>query len=459
MATPDSTLGALPPHDLTVEAAVLGSVLFDDEHIAAARAILAPEDFYAPDHQTVFRERLAIADSGKPCDIVLLANHLQSKGLLERLGGPDFLIEIMKAVPSTVNAVYYSHIVKGYAVRRQMIEACQQVIQGCYDLSSTEDERTALVAKVVGAGAPVEAPFDLDVAVDSTLVEVDAALNPDESGALLTGIEVLDRNTGSMRPGQLWVIGGRPQHVKTATSCNIMSTALKRGDRVLNVRFEERPEDILMRLASLRCGVPYADVRTGAVRDNLHDVERFKGALNALRADLGSNLSILMYPGLAQIEREVQRFGPAILVLDTLQKATHAVGRVSKRHDLEVARLTAWLGRLAGNYGLVAIAVSQIGRAMLRENRRGLPRLEHLKESGAIEEDADVCALCYWPWKEMLLGEDTPAGRLIINLAKNRTGYTGLLACRISPGTQLLAGLTAGDEANFVADVQEASSR
>jgi len=432
----------LPPHDLDAEIAVLGSVLLDNATLAAVRAVIKADDFYSPDHQAIFSAMEAMADEGKPVDAVTLAAKLREQGDLEDVGGTAYLTTILEKTPSAANAEFYARIVADAAGRRRVLAAATGLMRRVYDPTSTEEERAEAVGKVLEAGATREPAFDLQAAVDAALAEVDAAADPQSAETMPTGIPVLDRNTGGLRRGQFWVIGGRPQHGKTALTVNIFDAALKRGERVLNVRYEERPEDILMRLASLRSGVPYGEIRSG-VADNPHDVESFRQALSDLKPELDGKLVVLMHPSLAKIEAEVQRFKPAIVVLDTLQKATHAVGQArTDRHDLEVARLTAWLGGLAGKYDAAVIAVSQVGRAMLRESRKGLPRLEHLKESGAIEEDADVVVLCYWPRKEMLLGNDTPPGVYVLDLAKNRpTGFTGPLVCGINPATQKLAPL------------------
>ena len=449
----------LPPQNFEAEEAVLGAVLLDNAMLPAVRGIIGPEDLYSPDHRAVFGAMVALAEGGEAIDAVTLPAKLCERSDLERIGGAAYLVELAERTPSAARVESYAWLVAEAAERRRLIAAANEIAARAYDPTSTAEERAMAIGKLATARGTRRGAFDLDTAVDAALAEVDSAVAPEGGDGMATGIEVVDRNTGGMRPGQLWVVGGRPQHGKTATTVNVMDAALKRGQRVLNVRYEERAEDILMRLASLRSGIGYGDIRSGRAADNPHDVKRFKRTLVGLRAELEGRLSVLVHPTQGEIEAEVQGLRPALVVLDTLQKATHALGRVSKRHDLEVARLTAWLGRLAGRYGVAVIAVSQIGRAMLRENRRGLPRLEHLKESGAIEEDADVCVLCYWPWKESLRGDGTPAERYVLNLAKNRTaGFTGELVCRIDPETQKLGAVESRDARVFLEDVLKASS-
>ena len=460
MGTADDQIDRLPPHDLNAEKSALGSVFRDDDRLPILRAHLDAGDFYSPDHGAIFDAMCKVADAGQSVNYVTVGDALKAAAHLERVGGTAYLIDLREQTPSAARAEDFAGIVAKHARRRRIIDKCLFAAQVHGDDTTTEDERAGTLAAVLDAGAAREPAFDLDACVDATLAEVDAAADPDGGDRMLTGVECLDRNTGGMRRGDLWIIGGRTQHAKTATTMNIADAALCRSDKVLLSWYEQRPEDVTMRLASLRSGIAYGDIRTGAACGNPDDLARFRDTLDGLRTDLEGILSVQMYPTLAQIEREVQRFKPALVILDTIQKATHAVGRgKTDRHDLEVARLTAWLGRLAGRYDLAVVAVSQIGRSMYRSGRNGLPRLEHLKESGAIEEDADVVVLCYWPWKEMLMRENTPQGRYVLNLAKNRyAGFTGILAASIDPGTQRLAVLSREDEDAFVAEVRDASA-
>lgn len=459
MGTADREIDRLPPRALDAEVTALGSVFLDNEALPALRAHLDAEDFYDPTHGTIFKAMCSVADAGEHVNYVSVADCLKASGDLERVGGAAYLIELADKTPSAAQAEGFARIVAKHARRRRIIDACHFAAQLQSDPTATEDERAKALAEVLGAAASRGPAFDLDAAVDATLAEVDAATDLEGGARLLTGIDAIDRNTGGIPRGHVWQLGGRTQHGKTATAINIMDSVLAGGHAVLWCLHDGRRADVLMRLASLRSGVPYGEVRIGGDGLNPDDLAQFRQALDGFRTDLEGRLSILEYPTLAQIEGEAQRLRPALVIVDTVQKTVHAVGgRKTDRHDLEVARLTAWLSRLAGRYDLAVLALSQIGRSMFKSGQKGLPRLEHLKESGAIEEDADVVVLVYWPWKQALLGPDTPADRYVIDLAKNRhAGFTGVLATSIDPGTQRLAGLSREDEDAFIAKVRDAS--
>lgn len=459
MGTADDQIDRLPPHDPHAELAALGSVFLDNRALPVLRAHLDAGDFYSPDHRTIFEAMCAVAGGGGHVDYVTVADELKAAGDLERVGGPAYLIGLCEGTPSAARAEDFARIVARHARRRRIMHTCNVAAQMQGDDTATEEERARALAEVLDAAACRGPAFDLDAAVDATLAEVDAATDPDGGGRLLTGIESLDCNIGGIQRGHVWVLGGRTQHGKTATAVNITEAVVCGGHAVLWCLYDGRRSDVLMRLASLRSGVPYGEVRAGGGGLNPDELGLFRQTLDGFRTDLEGRLSALEFPTLAQIEREAQRLRPALVVVDTVQKATHAVGRSrTDRHDLEVARLTAWLGRLAGRYDLAVLALSQIGRSMFKSGQKGLPRLEHLKESGAIEEDADVVVLVYWPLKQMLLGLDTPADRYVLDLAKNRhAGFTGVMAASIDPGTQRLAGLSREDEDAFIAEVLAAS--
>jgi len=227
------TTERLPPQNLGAEAAVIGSMLLDNDVIPDVAHLLHAEDFYSPDHRVVFRTALALFDDGKPVDLLLLTDTLQQAGELERVGGAAFLVSLLESVPSAANAEYYARIVREASVRRRLIHATNQVARAAYDASLDTDSLLDLAQGEIFALSQADVSNEA-TAVSDILHEVFKdieAMSRDRITGLRTYFRDLDDLTCGLQPSELIIIAGRPSMGKTTLALNIASRIWADGIR------------------------------------------------------------------------------------------------------------------------------------------------------------------------------------------------------------------------------------
>jgi len=407
----------MPPKDEAAERALVGSAILDAGWLPVVRARVDAEDFSDPDLRAIWRAVLALDADGRPVDAVTLADALTASGDLERVGGVAALVSVMEGVPSAWNAEHYAEIVAERAARRRLVVTAVALERRACDMAEPVPATLdAARQELVTAANRLAAGEAFSLA--DTLATVVRAMAPDaEEGRRRwgCGVDAVDELTGGLSPGQVWVVGGRSRHCKTALAVGAVLATLEAGGDVLYAGYEESATRLMPRLLSRRTAVPYRDMQLRTLTE-------------AQRA-------------------RVAETRPWLLVCDTLQKMAHRHGGAGHdgRWDLTVGALTAWLATVAARGDLCVVATSQVGG----HEHRGMPSFEGLRESKAIGEDADVALLVWWPVKERPELESTIVGPsetfehgFVIDVAKNRDGGKGgRLWLRIDPGTQRLSRL------------------
>lgn len=445
----------LPPQDIEAEKSVLGSILLDESYLPAVRAVIGPDDFYSPVHQDIYRVRLELADENTPSDLVTLPDQLRDRGMLDRLGGTPYLIEVAATVPSIHNAVYYALVVKKQSVRRQIITACNEATSAAYN--ATDDVADILTDSIgtlreLARRAQGESAFDLDAIAREIIAEMEHGANTRRRWP--TGIESLDAAIGGLEEGTSITVGGRSGHCKTALAvqCCLATLAVERG--VLILLYEDTELAFVRRLASQACGYAYAGARLGTLPP--HEALAFQEAVAELSTTHRDRLWIGKNLRQSQIEAAIREHQPSLVVVDTLQKLAHLDGnkRASgDRHDLHVGGLTAGLAALAAEYGVCMMTLSQVSR----RSGRTMPTQGDLRESGSIEEDSDVILLLWWPKRDHPQKAKSYGfrQRFVLDVVKNRTG--GVLARRvfaINEQTQHLSTLPPEEQQRFLAEIE-----
>ena len=436
----------LPPHSIENERGVLGSILHEGRLIDEVRPYLRPGDFYRDAHEVIFAAMLDLADRGEAIDFLTVEARLMTRGHLERAGGNEYLVEIMEAVPLSFNWRAYTETVRQKATARAYIEAANQILHVAYSDRLDPDElRSQAEASVLGIGASRERHglATIDEAVGAATDAIDRQLAGERTG-IPTGLERLDDILGGgLQRGHLIIVGARPSIGKSALALGF-ALAAGRADvgQVLICSCEMPLREIGGRVISHRVEIDGRTIQQPVryFRDEDRTaIERFRSKARGLpiRLDTSPRRTVAE---IASQARRLRHEGPlAMIVVDYLQLVTpHPRLARAPRHE-QVAAISRDLHEMAMELNVAVVVPSQVNRESERNQapRRGgpspkvnAPKLSDLRESGAIEQDANVVLLLHRP--DFHDADDQP-GEAIIEVAKQRDGHRGRIKVRFRP--------------------------
>ncbi|HLA73386.1 MAG TPA: replicative DNA helicase [Steroidobacteraceae bacterium] len=419
-----------PPHSIEAEQAVLGGLMLDRTAWDNVGDVVVADFFFRPDHKLIFESIAALAGEAQPCDPVTVSEHLQRLGKLNEAGGLAYLGTLTRDTPGAANARSYAEIVKERALLRELVSAGGEIASSVWseegesarDLVERAERRIFAIAEGSSRGKGyVSAKAALPPLID--MID-DLYNNPNKPRGLPTGFIDFDSKTGGLRGGDLLIIAGRPSMGKTTLAINIAEhAALKEGIRASVAIFSlEMPaEQILTRMLASNGSVPLGSIRSGKLTEE--DWPRITGATKQLQ---DAKIFIDDTPALTPTElraraRRIKReHGLDLIVVDYLQLMS--VPGTKENRATEISEISRGLKALAKEIHCPVIALSQLNRGVeQRENKR--PVMSDLRESGAIEQDADMILLIY---REEVYNKETPKkGVAEIDLAKHRNGETG----------------------------------
>jgi replicative DNA helicase len=422
-------LDRTPPQDVLAEQCVLGAMLLSKDAIADVVEVLRPTDFYRPAHQTVYDAVIDLYGKGEPADAVTIAAELTRTGTLERIGGAPYLHTLIASVPTAANASYYAEIVRERAILRRLVEAGTKVVQLGYgaaggaggDVDDVVDRAQAAVYEVVERRTS-EDYTPISETLMTALEELEKIQG--HNGALSgvpTGFRDLDALTNGLHSGQLIVIAGRPGLGKSTLGMDIMrSASIKHGMTSVLFSLEMGKSEITMRLLSAEARVQLQAMRAGGMSDNdWNKVARRMSEVASAPLYIDDSPNLTMMEIRAKARRLRQRHQLSLVVVDYLQLMS-SPRRVDNRQQ-EVAEMSRSLKLLAKELEVPVIAISQLNRgAEQRADKR--PQLSDLRESGAIEQDADIVILLHR--EDFYDRESNRAGEADLIVAKNRNGPT-----------------------------------
>lgn len=422
---PERTL----PHNLDAERAVLGAILTHSPHVNLALEVIEPCDFFRGAHTRIFERMIALTERNTVIDFITLKEELGRAGELDEVGGPAYIASLADGVPRATNIQYYARIVKEKATLRNLIYAANKILTNAYE--ADEDVETIvdqaerdifsvaegrLAAGFVGMGDIVKA----NLGTMERLFEEKRLITGVSSGFL-----ELDEMTRGFQPGDLVIVAGRPSMGKTSLVLNVAEYVARQGQTVGFFSLEMSRESLFLRLV---CGVAQLDshrMMSGAIGQK--DYGRIATALDTLAAmplhvDDTANVGVLEMR--AKARRLQAEHGLGLLVVDYLQ-LMQARGKFDNR-TLELASISRSLKALAKELKVPVIALSQLSRAPeARSDHR--PQLSDLRESGALEQDADVVVLIYRDEVYNRDPQNPDAGVAELILAKQRNGPTGVV--------------------------------
>ncbi len=414
------------PHNLEAEQSTLGGMLLSQEAVAEVFEAVSGVDFYAPKHELIFNAILNLFGRGEPTDVIAVTDELNKQGNLLKAGGADYLHSLTSYVPTAANASYYAKIVSDKAILRRLIEAGTRIAQAGYDSQGeVEDLINQAQSEIyrVSSQSSKEDYVPLSDSIEAAIHEIEGA---QKRGGELTGVPTgftdLDAYTHGLHPGQLVIVAARPAVGKSTFALDLArNAAVKNNKATIFFSLEMGRAEIAMRLMSAESSIYLQSMRKGTVTDaDWTKLAAVRGRINdaPLYIDDSPNMSLVEIR--AKCRRLAQQVDLKMVVIDYIQLMSS--GKKVESRQQEVSEFSRALKLLAKELGIPVVALSQLNRqAEQAKDKR--PELSHLRESGSLEQDADVVVLLH---REGIYEKDHPrAGEADLILAKQRNGPTG----------------------------------
>jgi replicative DNA helicase len=431
----DATLGfdRLPPQSIEAETAVLGSIMMDNESIAKAIEFLEPSHFYRAAHQKIYAAALALYEKNEPVDLITLSEELKRQKILDEIGGSYYLTELAESVPSSANVEYHARIVMEKYILRSMIAEGVAIVRDCYEaehdpfeiLDRAEQRIFSLSEKGVTNAVQHVDPI-LHEAFDTM-----ERFHRERKGVVTgipTGFTKLDELTSGFQPGELIIVAGRPSMGKTAFCLNIArNAAVDAKIPVVFFSLEMSNRQLAMRLLCAEARVDAHGVRTGHLAD--HEWQKLSMCVGNLAespmfVDDSSNMTPLELR--AKARRMKKEKNIRMIMVDYLQLMTGPRNVESRQQEISV--ITRSLKGLAKELDISVVVLSQLSRAVEMRGGERRPLLSDLRESGAIEQDADVVLFIYrseFYGKAMDNQGQSMEGKAELIIGKQRNGPVG----------------------------------
>ncbi|WP_017378780.1 replicative DNA helicase [Paenisporosarcina sp. TG-14] len=417
----------IPPHNHEAEQSVIGAIFLEPQGLITAAEILQFEDFYRVAHQKIFQTMNSLSDQGKPIDVVTVTEELSSKRELEDVGGLSYLTEIANSVPTAANIAYYARIVEEKALLRRLIRVATNIVE---DGFTREDEVEALLSEAEKKMMEVSNRKNAgdfrhikDVLVQTyDNIELLHSRKGDITG-VPTGFRDLDLITAGFQRNDLIIVAARPSVGKTAFALNVaQNVATKTEENVAIFSLEMAAEQLVMRMLCAEGNIDAQVLRTGALSSE--DWRKLTMAMGSL-----SNAGIFIddTPGIrvneirSKCRRLKQEYGLGMIMIDYMQLIAGS-GNSKENRQQEVSEISRSLKALARELEVPVVALSQLSRGVeQRQDKR--PMMSDLRESGSIEQDADIVSFLY---REDYYDKETENQNMIeIIIAKQRNGPTG----------------------------------
>lgn len=416
---PDETI--LPPHSVEAEQSVIGAILLDSNALDRIEGLIAEADFYRQDHRLIFAAARTLANAGKPVDVITVAEALEGAGSLSRVGGLTSIGEIVQNTPSAANIKRYAEIVRAHAMRRNLLALATDIQASCMapgaDVARIIDQADAAMAQLIDTGT--DEPTMLYDGMFDAIQDIDDRSTGRRPSGLLTGIAELDAITGGLEPGQLIIVAARPSVGKTAIALNMVDSVVTQGKSVAFFSLEMTRREIIQRLIALRTGVPVSAMRAGRLEPEQWDlISASQGKANGQRLHLIDRSSIGVAYVRAAARKIKRQHGLDLVAVDYLG----LMRGEGQNRTQEIGSLSRGLKGLAKELGVPIIALAQLNRATeSRQDKR--PMLSDLRDSGEIEQDADIVAMLHR--EEQHNPAPEWCGLADVMVRKNRNGPLG----------------------------------
>lgn len=426
----------VPPQDIEAEQAVLGAIFLDAEALVEAMAVIEPQDFYRRAHQIVFRSMIALNDRNENIDIITLKSQIESENTLEDVGGISYLTELSQVTPTASGVAHYAKIVKDKSTLRELIQAATKIVKEGYSQEGSVEEIVEAAEKRIlnvsekRNSTGFQAISDV---LNSTMEHIDRLSQQNEEiTGLPTGYPELDKMTAGLQPEELIILAARPAVGKTAFALNIAQNIGTRTDRSVAIfSLEMGAESLVNRMLCAEGTIEAGHLRTGQLTEQeWHNLIMAMGSLSNTSIFIDDTPGIKVSEIRARCRRLAQEKGNLGLILIDYLQLIEGSGRESRQQ--EVSEISRQLKKLAKELKVPVIALSQLSRSVeQRQDKR--PVLSDIRESGSIEQDADIVAFLYREdyYQRQGAEEDKNEEEQAVNdvieviIEKNRSGARG----------------------------------
>lgn len=426
----DAGMERLPPQDLSAEQGVLGGMMLSKDAIADVVEKVRSHDFYRPAHELIYEAIIDLYGRGEPADLLTVSDELSKRGTLQRIGGSAYLADLIDMVPTAANAGFYADIVTERSTLRKLVEAGTRIVQLGYaadggEVDAAVNEAQAQIYAVTERGAS-EDFVPLAETIEETVDSIEAIQSKGgEVSGIPTGFAQFDELTQGLHPGQMIIFAGRPAMGKTTLGMDVLrSAAIHNGKTAVIFSLEMDRTEITMRLLSAEAQVPMSRMRDGTMDDrDWQNLARAMGRISDAPLFMDDSANMTLMEIRAKCRRLKQKHDLKLVVIDYLQLMTSGK-RVESRQQ-EVSEFSRALKLLAKEIDVPVIAISQLNRGSEQRTDK-TPMMSDLRESGSIEQDADLIVLIH---REDYYERESPrAGEADLIVAKHRNGATGTIA-------------------------------
>jgi replicative DNA helicase len=425
LASPDISTDRLIPQNIEAEQFVLGSILLENDALFKTLEILDADGFYRESHRKIFSAMIDLFEQNDPVDLITLTERLKKNNQLEEVGGASYLATLLNLVPTAANVRHHARIVREKAVLRRLINVATEIVSQSYQDTQDVEELLDLAEQRIFEIAEhrvTESFTNINQVLKESFKTIEQLFERKELvTGIPTGFEDLDRMTSGLQPSDLIIIAGRPSMGKTAFALNIaQKAAIKQKHPVAIFSLEMSRQQLALRLLCSEASVDSARLRSGYLdKTDWPKLTRAAGTLSEAPIFIDDTPGISVLDIRAKARRLQKERGLDLIILDYLQLMRGRSGVDSRQQ--EIAEITRSLKSLAKELNVPLVALSQLSRAV-EQRPKGRPQLSDLRESGAIEQDADVVAFIYRP---ELYGDEDTAGQAEIIIGKQRNGPVG----------------------------------
>ncbi|MGA7985658.1 MAG: replicative DNA helicase [Burkholderiales bacterium] len=434
----DAQLLALkvPPHSVEAEQSLLGGLLLDNQAFDRIADLVSPQDFYRDDHRRIYRHIVKLVEAAKPADVVTVSESIEASEDKDKTGGPAYLGALAQNTPSALNIRRYAELVRERAVQRRLAQVATDIAENALNPGGKEvgqllDEAESRILEIGEAGSRHTVGLEeIKPVLARVLERIDHLYhrdNPSDVTGVPTGFHDLDSKTAGLQPGDLIIVAGRPSMGKTAFALNIAeSVALNTLLPVAVFSMEMSGTQLATRMLGSIARVDQHKMRTGRLSDQeWHDLSEAMGRLHDAPIFIDETAALNSLELRTRARRLWRQFGGklGLVVVDYLQLMSATNTKGSENRATEISEMSRSLKALAKELKVPVIALSQLSRAVEQRNDRR-PMMSDLRESGAIEQDADVILFIY---RDEVYSPDKPEakGRAEIIIGKQRNGPIG----------------------------------
>ncbi len=427
--TADPLLNKTPPHDIEAEESILSAIFINNDSLLDIIDILSPEDFYKGAHKKIFNVIIELANKQEPADLITVANGLKEKNQLESIGGAAYLATICDAAPIAVNAVHYARIIKGKSSLRELITASSAILEKCLEDKGDFEEIVDFAETSIFNVSEKKTQTSFQNLGDLININIDKLEEQQGNAGGLSGLSTgylkLNNITSGLQKSDLIILAARPSMGKTALALNIArNVAVEERKPVAVFSLEMSNEQLSMRLLTSEARIDSNRLRTGFIsQEDWQSATDAAGVLNELPIFIDDSPNITAMEIRAKARKLYKRHNElGLIIIDYLQLMKPPFK--TERRDLEIAEISRSLKALAKELNVPVMALSQLNR-MLEQRSDKRPMLSDLRESGALEQDADIVAFIYRDEVYNKEPDNSKKGTAEIIVAKNRNGATG----------------------------------